>query len=313
MHNSEFINHFDPVKHKGYLPVRVLPGTYINRFLDLEPDLQKDLEYAFGKEGEYITIIYQQKLTDIGDVDNDSIKIYENFNQFLWSICYTCFVIFEEVYRIPASEDRLTGEIDFSNYNVSKAIQLFNLSFTLFDQLNASEFFELPNPEKYKVTERYYIEQTNTIFSAAMVFTLSHEFGHKYFYHTEYESSDEESKKDEFIVDEFAYDKISPHFEKKENGYKLGVIMGLGALIFLDDTLKGGNRHPDPDHRLKKLIERMNLSETDPHWVMSSILFELWGIKNQRQMLDFGKYNNQRDIFYAILNNLDEHKVTQEF
>lgn len=87
MSQSEQINLFNPKVHFGYLPIRVLPATYEKIFLEIEPDFKNDLKYAFEKEEEIIRVdISPLKITNVADVSNEEITVYDNYNQFLWSI-----------------------------------------------------------------------------------------------------------------------------------------------------------------------------------------------------------------------------------
>ena len=142
-----------------------------------------------------------------------------------------------------------------------------------------------------------------------MTFILLHEFGHQYYGHVSTYSDDEQSKKDEVLADEFAFEKMSTHFEtKKGTTYKFGIIAGICSLIFADSTLKGGDRHPDPDHRLKNLIEKMNLPDLDNLWAIASLPFNLWAIHFGKE-LKYGKYvDNYKELFFETIKQLDEMK-----
>jgi len=307
-------NHYNPQIHKGYLPVRVLAHNFAEWFFNISPDFKSEFDFEVISNNliERITInIKKLSINEVAFIDTKTgITLHENFNQFLWSLCYATFVIFDEGIQKPNINKEFNGKIDFSNELVSRANELFNHSFSLFNLFNSNKFYELPNPEKYDETEKFYIERTNGVYCASMVFILLHEFGHQYFGHLTTYSDDTQSKEDEYLVDDFAYDKMSLHFEESVGTtYKYGIIMGIGALIFLSENLSGGDQHPDPDNRLKRQIDKMNLDEVNNLWGISSTLLHLWGIKYNKKLNDKLEFENYKEMFLYTLEKMKEYKV----
>jgi len=271
---------YNPLHHKGYLPVRVLNFNYMDWFLYITPDFKSEFDYEVISNNleQSIKLHLERKpITDVAQIDKKSgIEVFENFNQFLWCCSYAMFVVFDEGIQKPSLNGVYKGELEMNNPFVRRALELFNRSISLFETYSDSIFYNLPNPEKYNEFEQFYIERTNGIYTSAMVFILLHEFGHQYYGHLDYYPNDTESKTDEFTADDFAFDKMKTHFgTERETTYKFGIIVGISCLIFLDKTLKGGDRHPDPDQRLVKLMEQMDLHDLDNLWGVASLAFKL--------------------------------------
>ena len=113
------------------------------------------------------------------------INLFENFNAYLWCICYSLFVVFDETIQKPHLRGTYTGKIDPSNKRVKEALNLFDYALSLRTQYTDWDQ-KLPNPELFDCENTYYIERTNGLFVSAMTFILSHEVAHNYFNHITY-------------------------------------------------------------------------------------------------------------------------------
>ncbi|CAM1340931.1 phage exclusion protein Lit family protein [Tenacibaculum amylolyticum] len=279
-------------------------------FLNVTPDFKDEFDFEVDSNDlrERIQLHLEQKpIREIAQIDKRTgIEIYENFNQFLWCCSYAMFVVFDEGIQKPSLNGVYKGELDMSNPFVRRAMELFGRAISLFETYDKAPFYNLPNPEKYHEFEQFYIERTSGVYCAAMTFILLHEFGHQYFGHLDYYPSDTESKQDELTADEFAFDKMATHFEtERSTTYKFGIIVGLSSLIFVDKTLQGGDRHPDPDQRLVSLIEKMNLNELDNLWGVASLAFKLWGLHFNKSILKPSITEHYKQMFYDTLNDIN--------
>lgn len=308
------IDHFNKTHHKGNFPVRVLSYNFIQDFIKITPDFEMEFNYEVDSNNLPKTVkinINKSKITEIAEISKyKGIEVYENFNQFLWSCAYSFIVIYDKAIFEPTKKGEYKGIIDRNIEYVSGAIELFKNALLLFERYDSSVFFKLPNPETYTQSEKYYIERANQVFSSAMVFILLHEFGHKYYGHLEVYSDDDKSIEEEYEADEFAYKKISKNFFKNTiTSHKLGIVVGIVSLIFTDNTLKGGNRHPDPDNRLINLIEKMQLDDGDNIWGVASLAFDLWAINNTTSLSKARIFKNTKEMFYAKLNDVKRVKA----
>lgn len=307
------ITHYKAGVHRGYLPVRVLPYNFAEWFFNISPDFKDEFNFEVisnNLQDKLSINIQKSKITDFAYVDKiNGIVVYENFNQYLWCICYSIFVIFDEGIQKPSINGSFNGIIDMTNILTKRAFDLFSHSFSLFDNFNSDNFYTLPNPEVYDEKEQYYVERANGIYSAAMVFVLLHEFGHQYYGHNTYYPNNEQSKDEEYLADDFAYDKMAEHFYLTEGTtYKFGIIAAIGSLILSDNSAKGGDRHPDPDQRLLRQIEKMKLDEINNLWGVSSVLLYLWEKKYSKKVSDSYVFDNYKEMFYHILCKINEEK-----
>lgn len=299
-------------KNRGHLPVRVLNNVFANWFIEISPDFKDDfndqvLYYEFNNK---IKIdITKKQIQNIAKIDKNGIELYENYNQYLWSICYSIIIIFDLGVQKPSIEKIFTGEINFNTTQLRKARELFYHSFSLFKYYNRTDFFSLPNPEKYIRSNSFYIERVNGVYTAAMVFILLHEFGHQYYSHLTYFPDNDEAKEDEFTVDDYAFDKMAEHFNsEKGKTYKTGIILGLGSLILMSSSLDGGDSHPDSHIRLVRQINKMDLSETDNVWGIACVILHFWGIKYNIRISDQFIFDNYKQMFYHYIDCLNHIK-----
>ncbi len=303
---------YDPMIHKGNLPIRVLPFNFLDWFENITPDFKEEVKGEIDFNGLQAGIQYhinRTKITEVACINSSKqIELYENFNQYLWCICYSLFVVFDESIQKPILENRYTGKFDIENPYVKQAIAVFNNGFDLLHTYKDWQFFQLPNPEKYNEHEKYYVEKTNGIYTAAMTFILLHEFAHQYLGHLEYNpTSSEESKTDENNADDYAIDKIAQNFSSERGTtYKCGIIAGISSLILLDKSLSGGDTHPDTDDRLKNAIEKMQLEDLDNLWGIASLTFRLWALKYDIDIECPQIVDSYKELFTMTLEKVNE-------
>ena len=308
------IDQYKPGSHIGKLPVRVLSYTYIHWFLTICPSFVDEFETEVQLYGlkKYITYIIDEKnITSVAELtQNKNITIFESYNQFLWNINYSLIVVYDEGFHKPLIHKTYKGNI-IPNKLIDEAIGLFFYAMSLISEYKKWPDYNLPNPEKYSRKRKQYIEKCNGSFVAAMTFILLHEFAHQYYGHIEYSpNSTNESKKLELDADEFAFDHMSKQFAgPKGKTMKLGIIAGLASLVLLDSSLRGGSEHPDPDFRLKRMIEKMELSEIDNLWGIASLSFILWA-KYYNKVISLPQIlNDSKTLFYKIIDGINLLKL----
>lgn len=308
---------YNPMMHTGDLPVRVLAFNFLDWFENITPDFKEEAQNEITFNGLKKDIQYhinRTKITEVACISpSKHIELYENFNQYLWCICYSLLVIFDESVHRPFIENKYTGQFDLENPFVKRAITVLNNGFDLLHTYKDWQFFQLPNPEKYNEYDKFYIEKTNAIYAAAMTFILLHEYAHQYLGHLEYEpTSAEESKMEEYKADDYAIDKISYNFTSQRGAtFKFGIIAGISSLILLGRSLSGGNTHPDIDDRLKKAIEKMSLNELDNLWGVASLAFRFWAIKYNIDYIEYPQsIDSYKELFTITLNKINDIKNT---
>lgn len=297
-------DHYDSEIHVGELPVRVLTNIILHRFENIYPDFEDDIKAEIAFNGFKVGIKYcthRTNITECAGISPDRhIELYENFNQYLWCICYSLFVLYDKMVLNPNNYDPA-----IEDEHVQKAMNVFISGCSLLDAYETSQFFILPNPEKYNKDDKNYIEHTNEIYVDAMTFILLHEFAHQYYKHVEYDSNSEDSKKEEYDADEYAIDKMKPKFSLKGGGsFKFGIIAGISSLIIWDKSLSGGDKHPDNDERLKAAMNQLDLPEIHTLWGVGSLAFRLWAKKYDIEINLPPVVANHKELFDLILEEI---------
>ncbi|HWW41726.1 MAG TPA: phage exclusion protein Lit family protein [Pedobacter sp.] len=290
---------------RGLLPVRVLCGNLADLFFNISPDFLKEFENEVynGLSDKIVYSIQTEYIRDVAQLNNQQqIVLYENFNQYLWSMTYALLVLFDKGVHAP----RLNGEFSgaFADTpEVAEAWDLFQAALYLKKGYNREIFYHLPNPELNNGEE--YILKANAVYLAALNFILLHEFGHQYYGHYSYFEPGDQAKQDEHLADDFAINKISGHFNSN-NGktLKAGILVGTLSLLFLRKTLGGGASHPNLDVRLKVIIEKLELEELDNLWGVAGLAISLWSNEfgHDVQIPPVGE--TYKELFYEILEDL---------
>ena len=306
-------NTYNPLTHRGYLPVRVLQYNVIDWLEKVAPDFLDDVKHEVENNGLNPGIKYhieKSQITSSAYIDlNKGIHLYENYNQFLWTLCYSLLVIFDIGIKLPILLNKFQGSIDVENIFVKRSIALFNNGISLFSDYSDSVFYKLPNPENYNEFEKVYIEKANSIYVAALTFTLIHEFSHQYYGHLDHISFKDKAKTDELNSDDYAFDLIKHNFSNEKSfSYKVGIIAALTSLIFFDNSLKGGDEHPDPDERITKLLSQMDLNDVDNAWGIAGLAFILWSIHYTKKFELPKEASCFKELYDKILSNVSQIK-----
>jgi Peptidase U49 len=294
---------------RGLLPVRVLCANLTDLFFNISPDFKTEFENEVynGLHDKIVYKIETNPLSDVAELNTQQqIVLYENFNQYLWNICYSLLVLFDKGIHEPRLKGIHTGT--FANTPmVAEAWKVFQAGLSLRKTYQRPVFFELPNSELNQ--NREYILKTNSIYLAALNFILLHEFAHQYYGHYSYFEPGDQSKKDEHLADEFAIDKMSAHFEEV-NGktLKAGILVGALSLFFLRRKLGGGDSHPDLDIRLKVIIESLHLNELDNLWGIASLALNLWNNDFEHDVRIPPVGETYQELFYETLKDLSRFK-----
>lgn len=290
---------------RGLLPVRVLCSNLADLFFKISPEFQEEFEHEVSK-GLYEKIIYAIKTGPIQKIaelnGKRQIVIYENFNQYLWSLAYSLLILFDKGIHEPRLNSQFYGAFA-DTPEVADAWDLFEAGLSLKKKYNREIFFHLPNPELNNGEE--YILKANAIYLAALNFILFHEFGHhRYEHHINYKPG-EQAIQDEYLADKFAIDKLSVHFDSAEGKtLKAGILIGTLSVLFLKRKLSGGDSHPDFYKRLAVTIEHLDLEELDNLWGIAAMAISLWSNEFGHDVRIPAQGETYREFFYKLLEDL---------
>ena len=98
-------DNYNPATHNGYLPIRTLQHNLIDWFENVTPDFLQEIFYETEFNGLQKGIGYKierQPITESSEITPQrKIWLYENYNQFLWTVSYSLIVLFDEGIQIP--------------------------------------------------------------------------------------------------------------------------------------------------------------------------------------------------------------------
>ncbi|WP_452227602.1 phage exclusion protein Lit family protein [Lacinutrix sp. MEBiC02404] len=310
--------YYNPDSHQGDMPIRVLQHNILSWLETSSPDffktikkeienngLEKGIKYNIDKKH----IIHTSRLNAASINSKRQISIYETFNSYLWCVCYSLLVTFDEVIQKPHLRGNYTGEIDLTNKQIKAAKDVFDYGMSLKDSYSKWDY-SLPNPESYDCKYSHNIEKANSLFVSAMYFIISHEIGHSYFNHVTYvPATASQSLQEELDADNFAIKQVMSCKDKKLiPSLKYGATVGMCALLFLNPKLYNNGSYPDADNRIRNVMEKLDLNDLDLQWGMASLAFRLWG---NHFKIDFSlpkTSENYSEMFYEVLRQMNEIK-----
>ena len=303
--------------HYGTQPIRVLNENIIYWFENVEKDFLETLKNEVNYHALQNGIGYinnETKVNEIAYVDESKkIWIQETFLSYLWSISYGLVVMYDEVIIRPRIENGyIQTLVDIQR--VKEAQKLFDYGLSLLKSFSTWDKDNLPNPEYYDTNDNEYIEKVNSVYLSAVNFVLIHEFAHVILGHIEQDielaakgefTNREEIKKDEYSADNYSFQTLidGADYLANQSTIRMGIFAGLFSLLFLSSSLDGDD-HPDSDERIKIILEKLNLEETDNLWGIASLALKLWSSHYKIDLKLPDVVETNKDLFYLILERL---------
>lgn len=305
------VNYYNQEIHKGNFPIRVLAANIEYSFLNLAPNFKKEFETLLTQNNIENKILIEINLEPIVNKYNIQpafikasdkiIRINEIFLAFLWILCYSFLVIYDEVVSKFALNLHRGKNLMIDNNKKDEAFVLFNYGLSLINKYSQWDK-KLPNPEEYDNSNES-IEQANALFEYAVAFILAHEFAHIKHGHLDMLSlRTKPPKYIEYEADEEASDllinTISCEKDKAKMGF--GLIVATTSSLFINNMLMSSS-HPAPDERLKIIMEKLDLPEIDHLWGLSWLVFEIWKKCYHIELKSPEVISNYKDLFYQYL------------
>lgn len=275
-------------KTNGHFPVSILNDSVIELFNTLcASDAQ--LHFAEGLRNRIKLMCTDEPITEIAEIcpcSNEEtlvkeyqIKLYDNFCQFFWCLCYSVVALHEEYISTPTAEgSNPDKEVELDRYQ-KKAYDLFSAGVSLFDQVESNRagrcvFFSLPMPNS---ADDRYVRYVNNAYTAGINFILLHELKHFELDHLEKTNEDKQDETDADLG-AFWHLILSESPEEHKRLYSLGVLLAQCSLTFLDDTMEGDEFHPDPDVRIASILSCNEIIEHDReyYYAIICLCFKLW-------------------------------------
>jgi hypothetical protein len=293
-------NNISQVTEVGNLPIRVLAKDLLLFFINTNPTFNKEVFDQVNYHGLRRGVIYdnrQERITDVAMLINENqIGIVEPYLAFLWTWCHLIFISFRK---------RNVNGYNDSDIELNRAGSAFRYGLSLFTDWSFWDL-NLPNPEHYDLSVDPYIEEANGLFLNAGKFFLCHEYTHFYFGHpsiTNYIPR-EELIEEEFLADDYACQIILDgvgNITEETNSVYLGIVLGIGSILFLSDTFSGGDGHPDTDERIIRVLNRVCQDENDDLWRFATVMFNIWAlIKGKAININHEDNNNKSQLLSFI-------------
>lgn len=294
-------------------PICVLISRLQSIFQHIKNELGTS-HYSYTLNNLKLIILCEDKKAEGPKSTDNLIQIHDTFLSFLWSYTYGIL----GVAPMPGKE--------FTKQESAEATDLLKYSLTLLTEYKVWGKEKLPNPQLNNANKNKFINTTNVCFYNGCIYILYHEFAHIVLGHIErltrakdggFDIHPEERYEMEKEADLFALDKIleKTNGTDKEMSAILGVLVALCSLTFTSEKVSGGKNHPDPDHRIKTVLEKLNRPKSDYFWFFAFWAL-IWWEKEFYKTANIVKYtmNNIIDVhdykavFYNSLQRLDNLK-----
>lgn len=309
-----------PASSMGTQPIKVLENNIISFFEKTNKQFAKQLDYDVANLDLKAGIGYineEAKITNspVAYINsNKQIHIQETFLSYVWIISYCLVSIFDEHILAP----RLNRQFFNNPIRLQKKFDFFNYAISLINRFSTWDIDKFPNPAKYAIEDKLYVEKTNSVFLQAVNFVMCHEYSHFSLGHTDLSIdamvngttiSDAESKKQECEADENAIKLMvtKPKTKKFKKNIEYGIVAGLSSLIFFNKICVLDN-YPDPEIRLKMALEQLNLKDEDLHWGLASLALKIWTNRQNVSLTLPTIVDTYKECFYAILDEIAKVK-----
>ena len=302
--------------HKGNQPIRVLQHNITYQFETTNPTFVELAKTIIKEKGLQPGIAYYINDLAISEkVDGHvqtpfvngqgKITLHETFLSYVWCICYSMLVLYEEaIAKTSQNQVSKTLIYEIDTQKIDKAQELFNYAKSLIVDFTEWDKEELPNPEIYTQEDVFFIERANGLFVYAMNFILCHEFAHVEKEHIEQLKQGKNSVSHilsfEKEADERAMELVlNGATERTKLSAEIGVLVGLSSMLFFKQKSET-TTHPATDDRMNSLIEKANPSNADAHWGIAALAFKLWDNQFMKNFNWPSEVHDLKELFELI-------------
>ncbi len=293
----------------GNQPIRVFGPQFIYAFESVKTELS-DYSHSADLSNVQLNLLNEDVKAKGPFSTENLIQIHDTFLSFLWCYSYGLLV------AAP-----MGGKV-LSNDEYFEARDLLKYALSLLRTFEVWDKERYPNPEIHGKDEKKLIGATNSCFWYGYNYILYHEFGHIVLGHTErvqrarsygYDIHEDERKDMETEADLFALDRLMKEVLGTSHEFSaiIGVLTALGSLTFTSNRVFGGPYHPDPDHRLKTVLDKLNKASTEYYWGYAFWALITWEVEFYKSGNIWPMSSPDGDFkahFYETLKNLDSLK-----
>ncbi|WP_154859634.1 phage exclusion protein Lit family protein [Cyclobacterium xiamenense] len=313
---------YNSERHTGEQPIRVLRNNLDKWFQETYPNFKEDvLDEAINKMGLHNEINVVDRLEKVqvpaGVGTFKIITVQETYLSYLWGLCYSLIFIYDKQIHQPKIDATYVITSELSD-QIKKAHDLFNYSLSLIEKYNSWDKDDLPNPEFCAPSDEY-IFKANGVYLHAINYVLLHELGHVALGHIDKDIENEEkgikTSPEDILKGEYEADEYSIH-KSLQGGTHLtndrtiaaGIVAGICSFIFFDSSMKGGD-HPDPDERLQKAFDSLNLEPEDNLYGIACLALKLWSLQFKIDLKWPEIVDTYKELFDITMERLSEHKT----
>lgn len=276
----------------GNQPIKVLLQKVINQFENTNPKFAKQSiklvnDKLLNNGIAYHTVDISNEDQADGKIrtpfitDKGEINIHETFLSYVWCICYSILVLYDEgIAKVNQNRVSHSTLHQIDHHKIDIALSLFDYAKSLISIFSHWDE-KLPQPKEHTQGLDNFIDKASTLFIFAMNFILCHEFVHaekKHFkQRLQGKNTTEDRLRYEREADSCAMEYIlSTKTNSKERVEKeIGILMGLCSLLFFNKESKT-TTHPATDDRIHELLLKTEPPDTSYHWGIAVVAFRLW-------------------------------------
>ena len=313
----------DDIKKKYFLPIEVLTVDFI-KLIEETPTLFDTIqdECLTNELSNTISFVRTEREDwDVAEIKKGEnglfcVSMHTNFAQYMWSVGLYLLVYFDNKVQIPMMDK---AKCNIHGYKCDKklcemAIENYRRGRKFMYEFNIELPWITPNI-LYPSSFEEMIGKASSIYLGAMTFIYAHEVFHNYLGHTRIDSNSEQSKKEELDADDLAINALLtkiPQF--KETEYKLGIIVTMFAILFLDkNNLSGGDSHPDMDIRIKNTITKLNIPKEDNLWGITSfginVFLQAYNLIQIDEVAN-SEFETYEDMYNTYIRKLEDVRKT---
>jgi hypothetical protein len=301
--------------HTGEQPIRVLKHNLTTRLVERNEEYIKSLHSDFKLDSNIkyhiANLPLVERQTPFLD-SNGMINLHETYLSYIWIVSYYFFVLHEEELAIPDCIKRNLPVPKPHNpeLTIPKARELFDYGKSLIKVFSSWDKDNLPNPEYFdeETDEGWYILRTNDLYVEVLNVILYHETAHAEFEHikkiTKEKLTTEERKSLELDADTRAIELILSS-GRNRNASELAIIIGLASMLFFNNSLDGGKKHPNIDTRLENAIRIFKPLEDSSIWPFLALFLKVWSDQFELGLTNKEVYNNYKELFYDLLSQIN--------
>lgn len=200
------------------------------------------------------------------------VTIHETFLSYLWCVCHTLWVLFEE--QVAKVEQNIINKANFiiDERKVCDANELFEYAKILIVMYSDWDN-NLPHPSKVYSDDKDFTNKTNGIFLYSISYIILHEIGHVEFNH------EKSCIKNEMEADSYAF-KAMLRMKSSDNriSIDLGILTGFCSLLFLKGPKSNSKipTHPKTYERIDSIVKLLDNSPMLPHFGYVCVAIKLW-------------------------------------